>query len=128
MNITMYSGYVHVDNTSKEIHYTYIKSTAAKTENSSVPLIVWFTGGPGCSSMLAMFQENGPYVMRGKDQKIEWNNATWTDFGDMLWIDQPAGVGFSTCDSGSLDCHTNDNQTGRDNLHVLREFMKEYGV
>ena len=66
MNITMYSGYVHLDKSSKEIHYTYIKSTAAES-NGDEPLIVWFTGGPGCSSMLAMFQENGPYVMAGDD-------------------------------------------------------------
>lgn len=28
------------------------------------PLIVWFEGGPGCSDMMGIFYENGPYRIK----------------------------------------------------------------
>ncbi|KAE8705339.1 Serine carboxypeptidase-like [Hibiscus syriacus] len=27
------------------------------------PVVIWFTGGPGCSSELAVFYENGPFTI-----------------------------------------------------------------
>lgn len=65
MNITMYSGYIDITNTTKKIHYAYVETTK-ENKTGDEPLVLWFTGGPGCSSMLAMFQENGPYVMRSE--------------------------------------------------------------
>ena len=32
--------------------------------SESDPLIIWFDGGPGCSDMLGMFYENGPYRIK----------------------------------------------------------------
>lgn len=49
MTNTMYSGYLHADD-NKELHYVFVES---KDSPSSDPVIIWFNGGPGCSSMLA---------------------------------------------------------------------------
>lgn len=39
------------------------------------PLVVWLTGGPGCSSELALFFENGPYTVND-DMTLTFNPYT----------------------------------------------------
>jgi carboxypeptidase C (cathepsin A) len=51
-----YSGYIPIDARNK-FHYVFVES---QNKPETDPLLVWFTGGPGCSSMLAFFMEHGP--------------------------------------------------------------------
>ncbi|KAF9396710.1 hypothetical protein BGX21_009429, partial [Mortierella sp. AD011] len=59
-------------------------------------LIFWHNGGPGCSSMEGLFEENGPY--RSSDGGKTWtlNPNSWHNNGHVVYIDQPFGTGFST--------------------------------
>ena len=54
-----FSGYLDVDDT-KSLHYLFAESQSSP---STDPLVIWFNGGPGCSSMLGFAQEHGPFVM-----------------------------------------------------------------
>lgn len=45
----LYSGYVDIDNTQKKLHYM---GALSKKNPKTDPIIIWFNGGPGCSSML----------------------------------------------------------------------------
>lgn len=40
------------------------------------PLVIWLTGGPGCSSELAMFYENGPFKLNN-NMSLTWNEYGW---------------------------------------------------
>ena len=42
--------------------YFYVFGEAIEVDPNSVPLVVWLSGGPGCSSLLATILENGPCV------------------------------------------------------------------
>lgn len=44
--------------------------------SSSDPLVLWLTGGPGCSSELALFYENGPFTI-ADNLSLVWNDYGW---------------------------------------------------
>lgn len=79
-------------------------------------LAIWLNGGPGSSSMIGLFTENGPCEVieleRGKygTKAREWG---WDRGANILYIDQPNQVGFSydTPKNGSIDLLTSNIYT-----------------
>eukprot|EP01063_Lacrimia_lanifica_P010247 TRINITY_DN16978_c0_g1_i1.p1 TRINITY_DN16978_c0_g1~~TRINITY_DN16978_c0_g1_i1.p1 ORF type:complete len:415 (+),score=91.13 TRINITY_DN16978_c0_g1_i1:69-1313(+) len=59
------------------------------------PLVVWLQGGPGASSLFGAFAENGPYRIDPATLTPTRNNASWYEHADLLYVDNPAGTGFS---------------------------------
>jgi cathepsin A (carboxypeptidase C) len=93
------TGYVGFEN--KQYFYWFGESKRAPATD---PLILWLSGGPGCSSSLAVLVENGPCKLKidetcedciQKPINAVDNPYTWTSNSNVLWLDQPAGVGFS---------------------------------
>ena len=54
----------------------------------------WLQGGPGCSSLEAVFAENGPFKLN-EQRQITVNEASWHKVSDMVYVDQPPMVGYS---------------------------------
>ncbi|KAH0588001.1 Cell death protease [Termitomyces sp. 'cryptogamus'] len=57
-------------------------------------LMFWFNGGPGCSSFDGLMMEVGPWRMDGKDS-FKVTEGGWEEYMTMVYVDQPAGTGFS---------------------------------
>jgi carboxypeptidase C (cathepsin A) len=87
-----YSGYLTVSET-KALHYVFVESISDKA--SEDPVLVWFNGGPGCSSMLALFSEHGPFVFDDGEMEIKPNPEPWNKRANVLYLESPAGVGYS---------------------------------
>ncbi|KAF8500351.1 alpha/beta-hydrolase [Russula emetica] len=68
---------------------------AARNNPDKAPLITWFNGGPGSSSMLGLFQEIGPCRINNDSSGVHPNPTSWNEFANVLFIDQPVGAGFS---------------------------------
>lgn len=67
----------------------------ARNNPTTAPLATWFNGGPGCSSMIGLFQENGPCHFVNGASTPSNNTFSWNNFANMLYVDQPIGTGFS---------------------------------
>ena len=56
----------------RRMFYLFFESRNSKDD----PVVIWLTGGPGCSSELAMFYENGPFKI-SNNLSLSWNEYGW---------------------------------------------------
>ncbi|RAH66603.1 putative serine carboxypeptidase (CpdS) [Aspergillus aculeatinus CBS 121060] len=63
--------------------------------NASDEILIWLNGGPGCSSLDGLLQENGPFLWQSGTYKPVPNPYSWTNLTNVVYVDQPAGTGFS---------------------------------
>jgi cathepsin A (carboxypeptidase C) len=119
--VQQWSGYLDVNDKSKMYFYWAFSS---RNDPANDPVVLWMTGGPGCSSMLALLTENGPCSVN-KEVQTQNNIYSWTANATVIWIDQPAGTGFSY---GSFPDDYDHDETGvaRDMFAFLQLWFKNH--
>lgn len=117
-----YSGYLEISE-AKSLHYVFVTSTSPDAKND--PVVVWFNGGPGCSSLLALFSEHGPYVFDDNQFVIKPNPEPWNKRANVLYIESPAGVGFSIGKTDEDIAH-NDMSQSIDAYFAIQQFFIDY--
>lgn len=76
-----------------KFHYVFFES---QKDPENDPLLLWLNGGPGCSSLIGMVYENGPFVFaKPGSVNFEINEFAWNKKANLLYIESPGGVGFS---------------------------------
>ncbi|KAG6514019.1 hypothetical protein ZIOFF_024357 [Zingiber officinale] len=88
------------------------------------PVVIWLTGGPGCSSELAIFYENGPFSV-AKNMSLVWNDFGWDKVSNLLYVDQPTGTGFSYT-TDKRDIRHDEAGVSNDLYDFLQVFFKEH--
>jgi len=94
----MFAGNVPIERgPDLSLFYWAVESTngSLTSNDTQKPWHIWLNGGPGSSSMLGFFFENGPIRIEA-DYSASANNYSWDKLVDTIWIDQPVGVGYST--------------------------------
>ncbi|KDQ27644.1 hypothetical protein PLEOSDRAFT_1104326 [Pleurotus ostreatus PC15] len=85
-------------------------------------LIFWTNGGPGCSSMEGFLQENGPISWSWGQAEPTPNPFSWTNLGNVLWVEQPVGTGFS---QGQPNI-SNDDELAAQATGFLEQFLNVF--
>lgn len=116
-NVTAEAGYYNINDAygKKAYFYQFFESRRAP---STDPVVLWLTGGPGCSSQLALYTENGPCSVNAAGTGTVRNPYSWNNQANMIWADQPAGTGFSTGDEV-----TNEAGVSTDLYNFLQAFF-----
>eukprot|EP00940_MAST-03C_sp_MAST-3C-sp2_P003052 g3052.t1 len=91
-SVNQTAGYIASNSSSKYFFWLF----ESQSDPSQDPLIMWLSGGPGCSSQLALFAENGPCKISEDGKSTTANPNSWHKKANVMWVDQPEGVGFST--------------------------------
>lgn len=115
-----FSGYINASPT-KRLHYYLVES---ENDPSNDPVAVWFNGGPGCSSLDGFLYEHGPFRFAEGSVSLERFEYTWAKLANMVYIEQPVGVGFSYSTEREYAC--TDDTAAADNLAALTSFFEKY--
>ncbi|EER20183.1 conserved hypothetical protein, partial [Perkinsus marinus ATCC 50983] len=120
-------GYLN-GNSGRRLFFWFFESRSDPVRD---PVILWLNGGPnqgrpsrpvGCSSMLGLFTENGPCRVNEYGNGTTLNRYSWNTRANLLYVDQPAGTGFSTGPQV-----TNGSFEAAEDLYMaLQEFFAEY--
>jgi cathepsin A (carboxypeptidase C) len=120
-NVKQYSGYYKLTGLlPKNYFYWFFES---RGDPANDPVVLWMTGGPGCSSEVALFGENGPCQVNKEGSNTTLNPYSWNSNANLLYIDQPSGTGFSYPATS-----TDHDEAGvaTDMYDFLQQFFKEH--
>ncbi|XP_038989930.1 serine carboxypeptidase-like 42 [Phoenix dactylifera] len=106
-----YSGYITVDEAKGTNFFYYF--VEAEANASSLPINLWLNGGPGCSSVGGgAFSELGPFYPKPNGEGLRRNPFSWNKVANLLFLESPAGVGWSYCDKKRVGYNYDDWRVG----------------
>uniref|UniRef100_A0A2P2MCW3 Uncharacterized protein MANES_08G061300 n=1 Tax=Rhizophora mucronata TaxID=61149 RepID=A0A2P2MCW3_RHIMU len=124
VSFQQYAGHITISREPQRALFYYF--VEAETDATSKPLVLWLSGGPGCSSVGAgAFIEHGPFKTSRGGTLVK-NNYSWNKVANMLYLESPAGVGFSYSKDASFYQSVNDTFTAQDNLIFLQNWLENY--
>ncbi|KAJ8551914.1 hypothetical protein K7X08_028357 [Anisodus acutangulus] len=116
-----HAGYFPLVHTkAARMFYFFFESRSNKND----PVVIWLTGGPGCSSELALFYENGPFKL-SDNMSLVWNDFGWDKVSNLIYVDQPTGTGFSYS-SDNTDIRHDEIGVSNDLYDFLQAFFKAH--
>ena len=142
-----FSGMIDAKSWGGQMHQQHYWLVESERDPKNDPLVVWYQGGPGASSMFGYLVELGPFWLTGESlaqrtadgtPRLIRNRFSWSTVANVLFVDFPAPVGFSQCGSNAsctdLGCcnwangsHKSSDFTGaEDNYSFLQNFFEEF--
>ncbi|WVZ15237.1 hypothetical protein V8G54_012803 [Vigna mungo] len=148
---SQYSGYVTVNEEAGRALFYWLVET--EEDSSSKPLVLWLNGGPGCSSIAyGAAEEIGPFRINPDGKSLYSNPYAWNKceavffsfwifdlflehvlifvslpaVANILFLDSPAGVGFSYSNTTSDLYTAGDQKTAEDAYTFLVNWLERF--
>nr|XP_043633062.1 serine carboxypeptidase-like 16 [Erigeron canadensis] len=124
---TLETGYVGIgEKEEAQFFYYFVESERNPEED---PLLFYLTGGPGCSAVITFFYQIGPlsFNFDNAPQNITMtvNPNSWTKFANVIFVDMPAGTGFSYATTTEASI-SSDSIVAKQANEFLRKFLIEH--
>ncbi|KAF7292745.1 Carboxypeptidase [Mycena indigotica] len=117
-----YAGYVDVAR-DRHLFFRYFES---RTDPARDPLVLWLQGGPGDSGAVGALLESGPCRVAANGSAAR-NPHSWTRRANVIYLDQPVGVGFSFSSSPAPHSAVDTNAAAAADVHAfLRLFLAHF--
>uniref|UniRef100_A0A0D9VUP4 Carboxypeptidase n=1 Tax=Leersia perrieri TaxID=77586 RepID=A0A0D9VUP4_9ORYZ len=125
VEFNQYAGYVTVDaKAGRALFYYFVE---APHDPFKKPLVLWLNGGPGCSSFGAgAMLELGPFSVRSDNKTLYKKQHAWNTVANMLFVEVPAGVGYSYSNTTSDYYNIGDKKTTDDAYTFLINWLKKF--
>ena len=117
-DVKQFSGYFELNEGDKRYFFWFFE---ARQQPQNASTVMWLTGGPGCSSQLALLVENGPCSVDKDGKNTVYNKYSWNSEANIFWVDQPPGTGFS---EGEYD--HDEAGVAQDMYHFLLALFTKY--
>ncbi|XP_047978229.1 serine carboxypeptidase-like 13 [Salvia hispanica] len=119
------TGYISVgEDDEVQLFYYFIQS---ENDPNRDPLLLWLNGGPGCSALSGLVYEIGPLTFDfdnfdGSLPSFLLNPYSWTKVANIIFLDYPAGTGFSYSNNARTFPISDTNSTLH-NYSFLRKWL-----
>ncbi|KAE8448109.1 hypothetical protein EG329_009874 [Mollisiaceae sp. DMI_Dod_QoI] len=108
-------------NETRQLYFWFFPSTNIEAGDE---ILVWLNGGPGCSSLEGLLQENGPFLWQYGTYKPVPNPWTWVNLTNVVWVEQPVGTGFSQ----GIPTATNETDVAAQFLGFWENFVDTFAL
>ncbi|CAL1395784.1 unnamed protein product [Linum trigynum] len=123
------TGYIGVGEAEEvQLFYYFVKSERNPEQD---PLLLWLTGGPGCSALSGLAFEIGPLRFQvaeynGSLPTLVYNPDSWTKVSSIIFVDSPVGTGFSYATTNSSAIRPSDIVQVSHAEEFLRKWLRKH--
>ncbi|KAF2399219.1 alpha/beta-hydrolase [Trichodelitschia bisporula] len=119
-----YAGLLPISDNPAETRKLFFWFFPSTYPNASNEVAIWLNGEPGCSSLIGLMTQNGPFIWPPGAPAPMPNPYSWVNLTNVLWVEQPVGVGFTQGTPGIAD----ESGLSQQFMGFYKQFVDTFGL